>query len=113
MKTRRPAAMAVVLGLALLGGCASDPVTMAPRAPEKFERLGKAEGRACGAMLLGPAYLNFIPAKLNSRYERAYAEAVQSVPGSTALVNVTIQEDWFWWLLGNSRCITVTGEAIR
>lgn len=50
---------------------------------------------------------------LNSRVERAYAGAVQSVPGATGLVNVTMKENWFWWVLGSTRCVTITGEAIR
>ncbi len=50
---------------------------------------------------------------LNSRVERAYADAVASVPGATALVNVTMQENWYWWFLGTTRCVTVSGEAIK
>ena len=50
---------------------------------------------------------------LNSRSERAYDEAVQSVPNATGLINVTYKENWFWWVIGTNRTVTVTGDAIR
>lgn len=103
----------VLILLALLGGCASDMTTIAPRPPEHFTRLGHAEGRACGSMLVGTPTYNFIPVYLNSRVERAYQRAVESVPGATALGDVTLQESWYWWVIGSTRCTTITGEAIR
>ena len=96
-----------------VGGCASPFVTVAPTPPEKYERLGAAEGRNCGALLVLASAYNFIPAGLNDRVAAAYQSAVASVPGATALVNVTYQEDWYWWLIGSSRCVTVKGEAIK
>jgi len=24
-----------------------------------------------------------------------------------------MQEDWFWWLIGTARCVTITGDAIK
>ncbi len=103
----------VMLMVVFLMGCASGYTTVAPRLPEKFEKLGRAEGKACGTMLIGPTAYNFIPIILNERTERAYEEAVKNVPGATALANVTMREYWFWWVLGSTRCVTITGEAIR
>jgi len=108
-----PFHIALILSITLIGGCISDPVNIAPRPPDKFEKLGAAEGTACGSLLIDGTSLNFIPVMLNSRIERAYAKAVQSVPGATSLVNVTMQEDWFWWVIGSTRCVTIKGEAIR
>jgi len=62
--------------------------------------------------LVGTAYY-FVPMALNSRVENAYQRAVASVPGATGLINVTFQEDWYWWVIGTARCVTVTGEAIK
>jgi len=107
------ASAVLVAGIVILSGCASDFYNIAPRPPEKFEKLGPATGSACGSLLIDGTSLNFIPILLNERTERAYKDALQSVPGATALVNVTVQENWFWWLVGNSRCVTITGEAIR
>jgi hypothetical protein len=50
---------------------------------------------------------------LNTRFHRAYDNAVASVPGATGLVDVTIEESWFWWVIGTARAVTITGEAIR
>ena len=50
---------------------------------------------------------------INSRVENAYQNALASVPGATALVDVTMRENWQWWVIGTSRCVTVTGEAIK
>ncbi len=94
-------------------GCASGYTTIAPRLPEKFEKLGRAEGTACGAMLIDGTVYNFIPILLNERSERAYERAVESVPGATALANVSMREYWFWWVIGSTRCVTIKGEAIR
>jgi len=101
-------------------GCASDLVNIAPRPPENFQKLGQAKGSACGSLLIDGfwwwpqlATWNFIPIGLNSRVERAYQEAVSSVSGATGLINVTMEERWYWWVIGNARCVTVTGEAVR
>ena len=99
--------------LILLSGCSSHDVVVAPEAPKNYEVLGKAKGEASGSLgLLSTAY-NFVPMGLNSRVERAYDNAVNSVDGATGLVNVTYQEDWFWWLIGTSRDVTITGDAIK
>jgi hypothetical protein len=98
----------------LTTGCASGFVTVAPQVPEKFEKLGPAKGTACGTMLFsdGPGD-NFLPVMLNSRVERAYQSALDSVPSSRWLTDVTMQEEWYWWIIGTTRCVTITGEAIR
>ena len=102
-----------LLTVTLLAGCQSEPVTVVPTPPAKFERLGAAEGKACGSLgILGTAYY-VVPIGLNGRVERAYQKAVASVPGATGLINVTYQEDWFWWVIATARCVTITGEAIR
>jgi hypothetical protein len=97
----------------LISGCASEFAKVAPQPPEKYERLGPASGTGCGTLFIDGTAWNFIPVLLNSRVERAYANALESVPGATALVDVTISEDWFWWVLGSTKCVTVSGEAIR
>lgn len=96
----------------LFVGCASSFTTVLPRLPEQYDKLGTASGSACGSLLIGGT-LNFIPVGLNSRVERAYRNAVESVPGATALAKVTMQEQWYWWVYGTTRCVTITGEAIR
>src|SRR4249919_1726762 len=103
----------VVAASAMLAGCVSGFTTIAPKPPEQYTKLGPAKGSACGMLgVLGTATY-FVPIGLNDRMERAYKEAVASVPGATGLVDVTVQENWEWWVIGTGRCVTVTGEAIK
>jgi hypothetical protein len=103
----------LLLALAALGACAEQPVLIAPRPPEKYETLGKATGTACGTIIIGPTAYNAIPIMLTSRVDRAYREALATVPGATALINTELDEYWYWWVIGTARCTTVSGEAIR
>lgn len=104
---------AALLAAGQLAGCASTPFTIAPMPPAKYQVLGRAEGKACGALgFLATAYY-VAPLGLNSRVERAYQEALASVPGATSLVNVNIVEDWQWLLLVTMRCTTITGDAVK
>ncbi len=99
--------------VAVLLGCASGFTTIAPMPPQKYEKLGHVTGTATGSLgVLGTAYY-FIPMGLNSRVDSAYENALKSVPGATALINVTYDESWFWWLIGTGRTVTISGEAIR
>lgn len=106
--------ISLLLGCTLLiGGCASGLITIAPQPPAKYEKLGPATGKATGSIgILGTA-TNFIPMGLNSRVYRAYDNAVASVPGATGLIDVTLDESWFWWVIGSARTVTISGEAIR
>lgn len=105
--------IAPILALVLLAGCSSHQVKIEQIPPATYQTLGKAEGSASGSLgLLATAY-NFIPMGLNSRSERAYENAVQSIPGATSLINVTYQEDWFWWIIGTSRTVKISGDAIK
>jgi hypothetical protein len=70
-------------------------------------------GKACGSLGFFDSVYNAVPMALNQRVERAYARAVASVPGATGLVNVTMQENWYWYVAVSTRCVTVTGEAIK
>lgn len=97
----------------LMAGCASGFTTVSPKPPQQYSRLGNATGTACGSLgVIATAYY-FIPMGINSRVDNAYNNAVASVPGATGLIDVTIQENWSWWFIGTSRCVTITGEAIK
>lgn len=103
----------LLAGVVSLTGCASGFTSIAPEPPVKYEKLGPATGQATGALgILGTAYY-FVPMGINDRIQRAYDHALASVPGATGLMDVTIQESWFWWVIGTSRNVTITGEAIR
>ncbi len=105
--------LSVLAATVLLGGCSSGFTNVAPTPPAQYSNLGAATGSACGSLGIVSTAYYVIPMGLNSRVERAYSNAVASVPGATSLINVTMQENWYWWLLGTSRCVTITGEAIK
>ncbi len=112
---RSSSALAAVLlaSTGLLAGCQSEWTTIAASPPSNYEVLGPAKGSASGALLIDGTAYNFIPIGLNSRSARAYRHALESVPGATGLINVTIQESWFWFVIGSMRRTTLTGDAIK
>lgn len=114
-KTTKTIILTLCAMLIILSGCASDFKNIAPSPPEKYEKLGQVTGSACGSLVspLGGTAYYFLPIMLNSRVDRAYEKALQGAPGATALIDVAIDEHWFWWILGTARCVTITGEAIR
>ena len=93
-------------------GCAGKPVSFTSVDPKLYADK-KAEGRTISGEASGFQLLLFIPMGLNSRSERAYENALKSVPGATSLINVTYSEDWYWWIIGTAKSVTVTGDAIR
>jgi hypothetical protein len=96
-----------------VAGCASGLTTVAPRPPAQYEKLGPATGKASGSLGIVSTGFYFIPMGLNTRVQRAYDNAVASVPGATGLIDVTLDESWFWWVIGTGRTVTISGEAIR
>lgn len=113
MRTKHVLPTLAVAAAVLSAGCSSTRTTIFPRPPKSYEVLGPAEGSASGALgILGTAYY-FIPMGINGRTERAYEDALSSVPGATALINVTLEESWYWWVIGTTRKVKITGDAIR
>jgi len=106
-------ATAPLLAAMVLGACASGFTKVSPTPSDGYQSLGPTTGKACGSMGIVATAYYAIPMGLNSRVENAYIDALNKVPGATSLTNVTMQEDWFWWLIGTARCVTLTGEAIK
>lgn len=112
--------MSRIVGVALLAvvtiigaGCESGPTVITTPPLGNVQKLGQVEGSSCGCLGLLTTYLSFVPMGLNSRYQSAYQEALSKAPGATGLMDVTISEDWYWWVIGTARCVTVKGEAIK
>lgn len=84
-----------VVLLLTMTACHSVPLTIpsAPVGPNE-QRLGAGEGSSTGIMLF-----QFIPINQNDRFVNAYRQALAQ-SGGTRLVDVTIEERWFWaWIL--------------
>jgi len=94
-------------------GCSSGRTVITAAPADNYQRLGQVEGKACGSLGIVSTAYYVIPMGLNGRYERAYSEALAKAPGATGLIDVTLSEDWFWWVIGTARCATITGEAIK
>lgn len=103
----------ILLSASFVGGCASTYSVVAPTPPEKYEIIGPTNGTAQGSIGVFGTATNFAPMGLNGRIQRAYDNAIQNAPGATGLVDVTYQEDWYWWLIGSARKVTIQGTAIK
>ncbi|MBW2714407.1 MAG: META domain-containing protein [Deltaproteobacteria bacterium] len=101
-----------LLVLCLVSSCASPWVAVAPRVPTEHEKLGPASAEVCGDLYLFTTPTQFIPHGWNERLEGAVEEAVASVPGATALADVTYQERWYWWVLASRRCVRISGDFL-
>jgi hypothetical protein len=102
--------MGVFLGALLLvttAACHSTQVKIptAPVGPNE-KALGPTEGSSAGLMLF-----QVIPINQNTRFEKAYQQAVQKAGGSR-LTDVTISERWFWAYVLNGYVFKVQGTAV-
>ena len=103
----------VVLLLVAATGCSSAWVRVAPEPVGTVKRLANVEGTGCGSLFLLFPFTDVFPMGLNSRVQSAYDEALEEAEGATAVVDVSIEESWFWWILGTTRCVTVRGVAVK
>ncbi|TGK14236.1 hypothetical protein [Leptospira stimsonii] len=99
--------------------CSSDHILLQPVLTGNEKTLGDVKGKACGfvgfpypAFTLLPIHY-FIPIRQTSKIERAYQNALEQIPGTKAIKNIKIEEFWFWGILGNFQCLTISGEAIQ
>ena len=86
---------------------------VAPRPPLQYEKLGTTEGVGCLSSWLPFPFTSSVTVGFRGRFERARAEALEKIPGATALVDVEIQETTTYWPFGATDCMTVRGTAIR
>jgi hypothetical protein len=115
-KTMSQSRKTVLLAAALMSAltsCSSELHTIYKTPPAKYEKLGKVTGTGTGSLGLLATLYYVVPMGLNSRTEKAYADALLKAPGATGLIDVTYQESWYWWVLGTARKVTISGEAIK
>lgn len=86
---------------------------LAPHPPAHYTVLGPAKGEGCSSVVLLFSFFQVAPVATAGRFQRAYAAALASVPGATALVDASFQEHWYWAVFGTVYCTTITGEAVR
>jgi hypothetical protein len=106
----RKAILMILMGCFIFG-CASNPLqisTLPNKAPDKdYQVLGPGKGGAVGILLFG-----FIPIGQNTRFKRAYEEAVKS-KGGNRLIDPVITENWFWGVILNGFITKISGTAVK
>lgn len=110
MESRRIGKCAGMAALvALASGCTGIPYKMATVEPDltKYEVLGPATAQGRGFMIM-----NVIPVNQNNKIERAVEKAIQS-KGGDELIDITVQETWFWAYVLNSYAVKVDGTVIK
>jgi hypothetical protein len=98
--------LTTIIGM-LLTGCVSDPLKFPKCDMTNAKVLGESEGSSAGIMLF-----QFIPINQNTRFNKAYAEAVSKL-GGTCLTDPVIEERWYWAYLFNGYIFKVKGTVVR
>ncbi|EDM65418.1 hypothetical protein PE36_08936 [Moritella sp. PE36] len=97
----------VLLSSAILAGCTGVSMKTQNLDESEYTVIGPGHATATGIMLF-----NFIPIQQNDRFVRAQNAAIAS-RGGDAMINVEVQEDWFWaWVL-NGYQTTVSGDVVK
>ena len=110
MKSQTVGKLAGFIALvAASSGCTGIPYKMATVEPDlsKYEVMGPATGHGRGFMIL-----NIIPVNQNNKIERAIESAIQS-KGGDEMIDISVQESWFWAYVLNSYAVDVTGTVIK
>ena len=88
--------------------CASLPQQLSSSIPpEEYDELGQGTCKACSFLLLG-----VIPIAWETRLTRAYECSLRNW-GGDGLIDPTIEEFWYFALLGNVCCTKVSGTVIK
>jgi hypothetical protein len=102
--------MSIAIGvIAACIGCVGTPYRFAnvELDPERYEMLGYAEADTGGLMIL-----NVIPVRQNDKLERAISAAIAS-KGGDELIDVSVQERWFWAYVLNGYRVHVKGMVVK
>jgi len=97
----------ILLSSVMLAGCSGVSMKTQNLNESEYTVIGHGQATATGIMLF-----QFIPIQQNDRFVRAQNAAIES-RGGDAMINVEVQEDWFWaWIL-NGYQTTVSGDVVK
>lgn len=103
---------AVLLAAALTAGCMHHPGGIAPStkplAPGGYTELGKVRGQDCVYYLLG-----FIPVTGGNEMRHAVDDALRTKPLADAIVGVTVDGYFQYFILFSRACTQVQGIAVE
>ena len=98
--------------LLLLSGCIHRPVAFTtstiPLAPGGYTVLGNIKGEDCAIHLFA-----LIPLSDGNELHEAVADAMKKKPYADAMVNVTVDSYFQWWILFSRACTQVHGTAVQ
>ena len=96
------------LAFIVITSCASIPQQLASMPPSgKYEALGEGTCRACSFLLF-----SYIPIAFSSMPYRAHYWAV-NMKGGEYLIKPSVYESWYYAVVGNVYCTTVSGTVIK
>ncbi len=110
MSVRQRLACVALAALACAAtGCVGQVAMVAPQPLRQGAVVdaGPAQGSACGFLLLG-----VIPISINDRVSRAYEQALTAA-NAGAVTDTSVQERWYFALIGTVLCSDLSGRAVR
>jgi len=95
------------LGLAVVVGCTSTTAMVGPRPPATYTAERRAQGRACGFLILGVIPTGSFQRRTEIAYERALKD------GGRALTDTGIQHSWYVIpYVGYLLCTRLEGKVV-
>ena len=76
-------------------------------APGTYRVLGDAHGRDCVFHLFG-----LIPLMGGNTTHEAVSHAIARSPGANALINITADTYWQWWIVVTNTCTEIHATAV-
>jgi len=98
--------------MAVTAGCATHPGGIAPSTkpltPGNYTVLGDVTGKDCVYYALG-----LLPITGSNELKDAVADAIDDKKGADALIEVTVDGYWEYWILWAMVCTQVHGKAVQ
>lgn len=96
----------------LIAGCAAHPggisASTKPLAPGGYTEIKEVTGNDCQYYLLG-----LVPISRTNKLKHAVADALNNAKGADALIKVTVDTSYQWWVLWTTACTQVNGTAVQ
>jgi hypothetical protein len=96
----------------LMAGCAAHSggvsASTKPLAPGGYTELKEVSGDDCQYYILG-----LFPLTTTNKLKTAVADALGQEKGADALIKVTVDNSYQWWVLWTTACTKVHGTAVQ